>query len=160
MQVQVGIRRASSGQPVALAGVRFGRIDAPTLAALSSLLSSEPSVTLRVTPWRAFAFACHSTAQADVVLRGVGKLGLLIDAHDPSLGVVTCIGARGCWETELDTLAEAERFVATRRADFSPSSIVHVSGCDKRCATRGTVALTLLGRADQTGFDEVWPTSE
>src|SRR5262249_45224935 len=76
MHVQVGICRAPSGQPLALAGARFGRIEAPTLSAVSRLLSSEPKVCLHVTPWRSFAFVCHSAAQADTVLRAVGKLGL------------------------------------------------------------------------------------
>ena len=162
MHVQVGARQTSAGQPFALAGARFGRIDAHTLAAVGSVLSTPPAVTVRVTPWRSFAFVCHSPAQAATVLGAVGRLGLLIDANDPSLGVVACIGARGCWQTELDTLAEAEHFVATRQGEFSSTAagIVHISGCDKRCATRGRVALTLLGRADQTGFDEVWPTPE
>ncbi len=155
MEVRVGLHPTPLDQPIALAGARFGRIHAWTLLGVGNLLSREPSVTLRATPWRSLAFICDSAEQAARVLRAAGQLGLLVDASDPALGVVACIGGRGCWQTELDTLAEAERFVASRPADPPPSAIVHVSGCDKRCATRGAVALTLLGRNDQTGFDEL-----
>ncbi len=160
MEVRIGLQHAPLDQPVALAGARFGRIDARTLLEVGKLVSRESNVSVRVTPWRSLAFICDSAAQAERVLGAAGQLGLLVDASDPSLGVVTCIGARGCWQTELDTLAEADRFVADRRADLPASAIVHVSGCDKRCATRGEVALTLLGRTDQTGFDELWAVLE
>ena len=83
-------------------------------------------------------------------------------------GAETCIGAAGCWQTEADTLVEAERVVALRasgaavagpikaggESDTSTGTI-HVTGCDKRCATRGPVATTFIGRTDGSGFDEV-----
>jgi precorrin-3B synthase len=115
---------------------------------------------VRVTPWRAFAFSCASTTQAAAVLADAASIGLLTNRQDPVLGVIACIGAAGCWQTQLDTLAEAERFVANRPADLEPGALVHVSGCDKFCVTRATVTLTLLGRTDQTGFDALGPHAE
>jgi precorrin-3B synthase len=138
---------------VALAAARFGRVNAAALGAIGHLLRRHRLTTVRITPWRAFAFTCSSAAQAAAVVADAASIGLLTDRQDPAVGVIACIGALGCWQTQLDTLAEAECFAAHRPAELEPGALVHVSGCDKFCATRATVALTLLGRTDQTGFD-------
>jgi len=145
---------------LALAAARFGRVNAATLGAIGRLLRRHELATMRVTPWRAFAFTCSSAAQAAAVLGDATAIGLLTDPEDPAVGVIACIGAHGCWQTQLDTLAEAERFVANRPAEIEPGALIHVSGCDKFCATRAPVVLTLLGRTDQTGFDVLSPHPE
>jgi precorrin-3B synthase len=156
----VGVTIQPDGTYTVLAGARFGRVNAATLGSLGHLLRQQQLTTVRITPWRAFAFTCSSVAQAAAVLADAASIGLLSDRQDPAVGVIACIGARGCWQTQLDTLAEAERFVAHRPAELQPGSLVHVSGCDKFCATRAHVALTLLGRTDQTGFDAFGPHPE
>lgn len=144
---------APGGESFVLAGARFGRIDARSLAQLVALRSD-----LRVTPWRSIAVAVPT---ADDVAEGslldrLACLGMIVDPADAAAGVVSCIGAAGCWQTEADTLTEAERFVAEQEAGAAAvPGIVHVSGCDKRCATREPVGVTLLGRPDGSGFDEV-----
>lgn len=135
---------APDGQELLLAAPVFGRTDAATIARLAEL-----GVPLRITPWRTIALAAAFEAVAEA-------LGLIVDAADPAAGVVACIGAAGCWQTEADTGVEAERVVADRRRTGGASlGGVHVSGCDKRCATRAPVALTLVGRVDGSGFDRV-----
>jgi precorrin-3B synthase len=169
------------------AAARFGRVNAATMAGLGGLLRRHQLDSLTITPWRSFAFACSSADHAAAVLEDAAALGLLTDTRDPAFGVITCIGSAGCWQTELDTLAEAERFVAARaqppiqpaspgaraglgshfghaglgshggHTALEPGALVHVSGCDKLCATRAPVTLTLLGRTDQSGFDTLAP---
>ncbi len=141
------------GEYVAMAAAKFGRINGTTLAAIGRLLREHQLANARVTPWRTFAFSCASAAQAAAVLADADSVGLLTDIRDPAVGVIACIGSAGCWQTQLDTLAEAERFVATRPADIQPGALVQVSGCDKFCATRAPVTLTFVGRADSSGFD-------
>ncbi|MEO6627992.1 MAG: hypothetical protein ABIP03_05425 [Aquihabitans sp.] len=143
---------AASGQEVFLAGARFGRIEAGVLARLASL-----GLDLYVTPWRSIALGGSPPDLVGAELADtLSVLGLITDPHDPAAGIVSCIGAAGCWQSEADTLVEAERVVARRLATGLPGpGIVHVSGCDKRCATRGAVSVTLLGRPDGSGFDEV-----
>ena len=139
--------RSPDGE-VLLAAARFGRLDAWALAGLAAR-----GADLRVTPWRSFALqppADGRTGWEDEL----AELGLIVDAGDPAAGIVSCIGAAGCWQTEADTWAEAERVAARRSAGGRVEpGLVHVSGCDKRCATRGRVAVTFLGRVDGTGFD-------
>jgi precorrin-3B synthase len=156
----VGVTVLADGTHQALAAARFGRVNAATLGALGHLLRQQQLTTVRITPWRAFAFNCSSVAQAAAVLADAASIGLMTDRQDPALGVIACIGAAGCWQTQLDTLAEAERLVANRPAEIEPGALVHVSGCDKFCATRAPVSMTLLGRADQTGFDFLSPYAE
>lgn len=139
-----GAYRAPNGDDLVLASPRFGRMDAAALAGLAAL-----GAAIRVTPWRSIAVPASRAS-------GLAALGFIVSTDDPAAGVVTCIGAAGCWQTEADTWAEAERAVA-RRSRFAPG-IVHVSGCDKRCATRGPVAVTLQGRVDGSGFDELVST--
>lgn len=157
-QPRRGTGSVTSDEYLAVAAARFGRVNGATLAGIGLLLRRHQFASLRVTPWRTFAFSCTNPAQAAVVLADAASLGLLSDVHDPALGVIACIGSAGCWQTELDTLAQAERFVANRPADIQPGALVHVSGCDKFCATRAPVSLTLLGRPDSSGFDaRGWP---
>ncbi|MGN6692837.1 MAG: hypothetical protein ACTHN0_01565 [Aquihabitans sp.] len=134
-----GPYRAPNGEAVVLAGPRFGRTDAASMAGVAAL-----GIDVRVTPWRSIAVAPHHRAD-------LAALGFIVDDADPAAGIVSCIGAAGCWQTEADTWAEAERIA---RAPREPG-LVHVSGCDKRCATRGPVAVTLLGRTDGSGFDRL-----
>lgn len=150
----VGMTTMQGGQHLALAGALFGRVESTMLSALTELLARHALPSVRVTPWRGFAFACSGAEQARDVLSDAAALGLLTDINHPAVGVVACIGARGCWQTELDTLQEAARFVSQRPTDLAPGALVHVSGCDKRCASRANAALTLLGRADNAGFEQ------
>jgi precorrin-3B synthase len=157
---RVGVALQPDGTHLAVAAARFGRVNAAALGAIGHLLRRYQLESMRVTPWRALAFACTSSTVAADVLADAASIGLLTDCHNPALGVVACIGAHGCWQTQLDTLAEAERFVANRPAEIEPGALVHISGCDKFCATRAPVTLTLLGRTDQTGFDVFGPHPE
>lgn len=133
-----------------VAAAPLGRIDARTLVGLAGLATPGPAA-LRVTPWRSFALAAP--------VRSVEALGLVVDPRDPAAGVVACVGAGGCWQSEADALGEARRQIALRSTGAGAlalgGGVLHVTGCDKRCATRSAVAVTLLGRADGSGFDEV-----
>lgn len=147
----VGPYLGPDGITCILAGARFGRLGPYELARLASLRSG-----MWITPWRSIAVRSAAATQ-EALMRAIMGLGLIVDPAAPAAGVLSCIGAAGCWQTEADTLAEAERFVARSATADTPAGIVHISGCDKRCATRSPVALTLLGRPDGSGFDEVGP---
>ncbi len=149
----LGVSTGPDGSTVVVAAARLGRIDPVTMVALAELVDRWHLVSLHVTPWRSFAVVLPPVggpAQTAVV-EALSELGLITHADHPAAGVIACIGATGCWQTEADTLAEAERQIAGRTAD----GVLHVSGCDKRCATRSPAAVTLLGRPDGSGFDQV-----
>lgn len=144
----LGTRTGPDGTDVVVAAAPLGRVDAAQLGALAALASLR-GTGIRVTPWRSFAVAAP--------LGALEQLGLVVDPLDPAAGVVACVGAGGCWQSEADALAEARRQIALRSNGTGAvplgGGVLHVSGCDKRCATRSAVAVTLVGRPDGSGFD-------
>ncbi|MBV9578631.1 MAG: hypothetical protein JO057_08590 [Chloroflexi bacterium] len=138
---------------VAVAGARLGRLAVPQLATLGDIQRRFELPPARVTPWRSVAFVCTDASQGAAVLEHAAQAGLLTDPADPMASVITCIGRQGCWQTQLDTFAQVEQLLAAWPSDLQPGDLVHVSGCDKSCATRAPVARTLMGRSDSSGFD-------
>jgi precorrin-3B synthase len=75
--------------------------------------------------------------------------GLVTRADDPLLRVVACTGAPACPQAHAET-----RGLAAALAPFvAVDARLHVSGCAKGCAHRGTSSITLVG-TDQ-GFNLV-----
>ncbi len=165
----LAMRRTDTVPFVAITSVPLGRLDPMTLRRVGALCADHGIAEMRLTPWKAIAFACATEAQATDVLVGAAQLGLAIDRSHPSLGVVACIGATGCWQTELDTLSTARAIIAERSTHGLQSTVaatvaavsmatngtVHVSGCDKSCAFSGTAAVTFVGRNDASGFERI-----
>ncbi len=164
----LAMRRTDDAPFFAIASVPLGRLDPTTLRRLGVLCADHAIAEMRLTPWKAIAFACATEGQATDLLVGAAQLGLAIDRSHPSLGVVACIGATGCWQTELDTLSTARAIIAERSAHGLRSTVaatvtaaspttngtVHVSGCDKSCAFSGA-AVTFVGRNDASGFERI-----
>ena len=148
----VGRYLGPCGERLLLAGARFGRTDAGALSALSVHHDE-----LRITPWRSIAFTEPANPASRLLLEeSLEAIGLIVDPADAAADVISCIGAAGCWQTEADTWVEAERVVASRANDpQAQRGPIHISGCDKRCATRGPMAVTYVGRTDGSGFDQV-----
>ena len=140
-----------TGAPWAVAGVRFGRLSSGLLRSLAELLQRTGTPWLAITPWRSLAIRCTGDTVASDMLGELVAIGFL-PPHHPAAAVVVCVGASGCWQTELDTLAMAERVLAEAH-DLGRGYWVHVSGCDKFCATRAAAPVTLVGRCDSSGFD-------
>jgi precorrin-3B synthase len=66
-----------------VAGVPRGRIDAGTLADLAKLAERHADGTLRMTPWRAFAFVPVRTADGVPLTEAIRALSLITDPADP-----------------------------------------------------------------------------
>ncbi len=120
----------------ALVALAFGQMQSPTLKVLSRLAPA-----LRVTPWRMiFLEGCSEMPRHD---------GLVTRAKDPLLRVIACTGAPACPQAHAET-----RGLAAALAPFvAVDARLHVSGCAKGCAHRGTSSITLVG-TDQ-GFELV-----
>lgn len=120
----------------ALVGIGFGQMRSATLEFLSRCAAS-----LRLTPWRM------------ILLEGLRDMplheGLVADAADPLLRVAACTGAPACEAAHAET-----RDLAAALAPHLPVDMqLHVSGCAKSCARRGTADVTLVATA--AGFDLV-----
>lgn len=144
----LGAATGPDGIAVVVAAPVLGRLDGAALVAVAD----RAGAPVRITPWRSVAVPGGPALMADL-----RALGLVVDRRHPAAGVISCIGTAGCWQTEADAPAEARRQIARRRATPGRvgDEVVHVTGCDKRCATRGPVGVTFVGRPDGSGFDEV-----
>ncbi len=110
-----------------LAAFAFGGMPVETLARLAALAPE-----IRLTPWRM------------LLLPGLESLpalpGMILDPDDPMLRVHACTGAPGCAQAFAPT-----RGLAGGLAPFLPAGAsLHVSGCGKGCAHRGTADFTLI----------------
>lgn len=74
-------------------------------------------------------------------------LGFVTEAGDPRLAVAACAGAPACASGRLATRAIGRR-IAAERPVFARGTLVHLSGCAKRCAQPAGPAVTLVAEED------------
>lgn len=125
-------------------GLPFGRIEADALHALADLSDRYGDGTLRTTPWRALLLTGVAAADAERLADDVEALGLIADATDLRLNIFACVGAPSCMSATVDARGDAARLATTLGATRDVT--LHVSGCSKSCAHRGSASLTLVGR--------------
>ena len=125
-------------------GLPFGRIEADALHALADISERYGDGNLRTTPWRALPLTGLAAADAKRLSVDVEALGLIADPADPRLNIFACVGAPSCLSASVDARGDAARLAAAIRATRDDS--LHVSGCSKSCAHRGSASLTLVGR--------------
>ncbi|MBW4709100.1 precorrin-3B synthase [Roseobacter sp. YSTF-M11] len=108
-------------------GAPFGQIDA---RALARLLLQTGAPALRVTPWRLFVLEDVTTVMPS---------DFVTAAEDRLLRVDACPGAPFCDSATVET-----RTLARRLAPIADGSL-HISGCAKGCARKGSAATTIVG---------------
>ena len=124
-------------------GLPFGRIEAEELARLAGLSERHGDGSLRTTPWRALLLTGVAASDATKLTEEVTPLGLIADPTDPRLNIFACVGAPSCQSASVDARGDAARLAAAIGA--ARDETLHVSGCSKSCAHRGSAALTLVG---------------
>jgi precorrin-3B synthase len=124
-------------------GLPFGRIEADVLAILADLSERYGEGSLRATPWRALLLPAIAAVDAANLRDDVTALGLIADPADLRLNIFACVGAPSCLTATVDARADAARLAAVIGATHET---LHVSGCAKSCAHRGSASLTLVGR--------------
>jgi precorrin-3B synthase len=125
-------------------GLPFGRIEAAALAALADLSERHGDGSLRTTPWRTLLLVGVAEAKAATLDNEIEALGLIAAATDPRLDIFACVGAPACHSASVDARGDGCRLAATIATSKGRS--IHVSGCAKSCAHRGSAAVTLVGR--------------
>jgi precorrin-3B synthase len=116
-------------------GLPFGRLTADQLRLLADLAAD-----LRLTPFRAVLLP----GAPATILPHLAEAGLLTRPDDPLRFVAACPGAPACASASIET-----RDLARRLAALNPGAggvWLHVSGCDKGCASSASHAVTLVGR--------------
>jgi precorrin-3B synthase len=127
-------------------GLPFGRIEADALHALADISERYGDASLRTTPWRALLLTGVPGADIESLASEIKALGLIADDNDPRRNVFACVGAPSCMSATVDARGDAARLAATIAAISAAHETLHVSGCSKSCAHRGSASLTLVGR--------------
>lgn len=117
-------------------GLPFGRLTADQLHLLAETAASD----LRLTPFRAILLPGVS---ADVLPR-VADAGFVTQPNDPLLGIAACPGAPACTAASIET-RDLARHLAVLKPD-ARGIWLHISGCEKSCASSSVHAVTLVGR--------------
>jgi precorrin-3B synthase len=125
-------------------GLPFGRIEAEVLTKLADLSDRYGDGSLRTTPWRALLLTGIAAIDEDSLRDEVVALDLITDATDPRLNIFACVGAPSCQSASVDARGDAARFAAI--IGVAHNDTLHISGCSKSCAHRGSASLTLVGR--------------
>ncbi|PIO98966.1 precorrin-3B synthase [Pleomorphomonas carboxyditropha] len=118
------------------AGLPFGRLTAGQLCLLADLAVSD----IRLTPFRAVLLP---GATADILPR-LADAGFVTRPDDPILAVAACPGAPACGSASIETRGLARRLAALKPEGHGVW--LHVSGCEKGCASSAAHAVTLVGR--------------
>ena len=126
----------------------FGRVEADMLLGLADAAAASGASELRLSPWRTLYVPVSSAECSDHLLAAGERLGFIVEAGDPLLGIEACAGAPACRSAALDTRAAA-RALAALRSRLSGISSVHVSGCAKGCACSANADLVLVGQGDR-----------
>jgi precorrin-3B synthase len=122
----------------------LGRVTPDDLIALSDLAEGR---TLRVSSSRSLVVPDVPEFDASRIVASCERLDMVCDPTHPGVGVVSCIGRNGCASGHVDALTDARALVARLAAvspDRRPRS-VHVSGCEKGCASSGPDEVSLIG---------------
>ena len=122
-------------------GAPFGRLDSAMLRVAADLAEAGGG-ELRLTPWRVLFAPTIAPRYADLAY--LAQQGFIVDAGDPRLAVVACVGRDGC---ARGTTATRDDAAALAELADRTGSLLHVSGCEKGCAHPAAAPITLVGRA-------------
>jgi precorrin-3B synthase len=124
-------------------GAPFGRVDSDMLVRLAALLETYAISEVRLSPWRTL-YVAADCSQAEPLVAGAARLGLIVDDADPLMRIDACSGAGGCPSTSL-AVREHARLLASAMARARFAGTLHVSGCAKGCARSAAADLVLIG---------------
>ncbi|MBA1272274.1 precorrin-3B synthase [Stutzerimonas azotifigens] len=125
----------------------LGRMTAEQLRAVADIAEKLGDRTLRLTPWQSLLLPNVLQANAPAVFGQLAELGLHLATDEPLTHLVACTGARGCAKGHADTKTDALTLARRlREARMRPD--VHLSGCERSCASPQVAAHTLLALPD------------
>ena len=147
------------------AGVPLGRLHPSMLREAARLAIAYGDGQLCMTPWQSLMLRNVPTEQSALVLDGLSKAGLLVDAAQSLSKIVACTGSAACAKGLADTKADGLRLAALLQEN-AISHAVHLSGCARSCAAAHVLPVTLLARspghydlyfrhADAAGFGDL-----
>ncbi|TBU92074.1 precorrin-3B synthase [Phytopseudomonas dryadis] len=147
-QAHIGIGAQRQTGRLHVGGVPpLGRLEADQLLGLAALARRLGDGSLRLTPWQSVLLPNVAASDAEAVLQGLQRLGLICTAEHPLAHLIACTGSAGCAKGLADTKGDA-RQLAERLACASARPGIHLSGCSRSCAAAHRAPLTLLAVAE------------
>jgi precorrin-3B synthase len=147
----IGIHRLRHGRVALGIGLAFGHSDAITLERLVNAAKDAGAYGIRTAPGRVLLAVGAEPDAAPSLAANAERLGFIVHARDPRRYIEACAGAPICASGEISTRALGPAVGAAAGSLLDGSLVVHLSGCAKGCAHRGTAALTIVGRGGDCG---------
>jgi ferredoxin-nitrite reductase len=123
----------------------LGQITVAQLRGLAALVTHSGAGVLHLTPWRNLVLpGMGGLAEVD---RELQRLQLSRDPDNPWRFLIACSGSTGCASGLTDVQTDAHHLAQLPNLT---QTTIHLSGCDKFCAHRGTSDLTLVAVAPDT----------
>jgi precorrin-3B synthase len=138
-----------AGQAAIGVGFAFGHIDASALERLLDAATSAGAQGVRAAPGRVLLVVGLRPTAVLRLTTAAEKLGFITDPDDPRRRVVACAGAPICGSGEIPARALASQVAQAAAGLIGTGEVIHISGCPKGCAHRGTAALAAIGRDGQ-----------
>jgi precorrin-3B synthase len=146
----IGIRpQRLNGHVIVGAAPPLGRLAPQSLHRLAALAVTYGDGTLRLTPWQTVMLPNVARDDADDLVGALTDLGFACTPEHPLAATVACAGATGCASGRADAKADAAA-LARRLDGRGLRSSLHLSGCEKSCASAGVADWTLLATAPGT----------
>ena len=144
-RAHVGIRNQRQDRRVSIGAVPpLGRLSPDTMRRLGELAADHGS-DLRLTPWQSVMVPDVKREKASRVIETLEDIGLICSPGHPLATTVACAGSAGCAKGVADTKADALLL-----ADAHDAGWLHLSGCERSCASPGVADVTLLAAAPGT----------
>ena len=122
----------------------FGQVDAHALIAFCATASETGAEEIRLSPGRGLIVPGINATACFALESKAAALGFITSREDPRLRIAACAGAPFCASAHFSTRALGAEIAAQAPQRFV-SRILHISGCDKRCAEPPAPDFTLLG---------------
>ncbi len=122
----------------------LGRLSPDAMTRLGNL-AAEHGGELRLTPWQSVMVPNVGKERAGRVVESLKSMGLICTPDHPLATTIACAGSTGCTRGRADTKADALLL-----ADAHDAGWLHLSACERSCASAGVAGLTLLASATGT----------
>ncbi len=135
----VGIRDQRQAGLASIGAVPpLGRLSPADLNRLGEI-AAEQSGGLRLTPWQSVMVPDVRREKAGQVIEALESLSFICTPTNPLATTIACAGSAGCVKGRGDTKADALLL-----ADAHETGWLHLSGCERSCASAGVTDVTLL----------------
>lgn len=125
-------------------GLPFGSASHADWSALAELAERFGAAEVRLTPGREVLILGVAHALAGELERAASQLGFITQASDPRQRVVACSGTPACGSAYGETRGLASRLGAQLQPLLAAGATLHVSGCEKGCASRAVADVTVV----------------